>query len=88
MHWFHFRCFNKLVILERRETQFAQAKNQSLADGIGEGIFEGLRQAFYFGTTSSLGRGDWTGHDAPEARSRTISEASRTTMGHTVGGPS
>src|ERR1700680_3027853 len=37
---------------------------------------------------SSLGRGDWTGHDAPEARRRTISEASRTTTGHTVGGPS
>jgi hypothetical protein len=32
--------FNKLVILESQETQFAGAQNQSLAAGILEGIFE------------------------------------------------
>ena len=37
--------FNKLVILESWETQFAGVKNQSLAERDLEGIFERLRAA-------------------------------------------
>jgi|HubBroStandDraft_2_1064218.scaffolds.fasta_scaffold2795228_1 hypothetical protein len=44
--------FNKQVILERRESQFAGAQNQSLPAGVLEGIFESLWQAWYPGTTS------------------------------------
>jgi hypothetical protein len=42
------------MILENRETQFGEARNQLLAHSVGEVIFESFRQDCYHGTTSSL----------------------------------